>query len=280
MFTELEHINSRPDPFQYYTAEALWTDDHISKRMLTFHLNEMIDISSRNKKFIDHSVEWMISNFGLTKNATICDFGCGPGLYTSRLAAIGADVTGIDFSKRSIKYARNVASTKNLKIDYVLQNYLVYDTDKKFDLILMIMCDYCALSPTQRKYLLQKFYKLLNTNGSVILDVYSLHAFEQREEKSVYEVNLLNGFWAPTKYYGFLNTFKYDQKKVVLDKYTIIEKNKVRTIYNWLQYFSKKSLTGELKQNGFTIESIYSDVAGKPFDPDSDEMAIIAKKTS
>jgi hypothetical protein len=26
MFTELEEINSRPDPFQYYSAEELWTD--------------------------------------------------------------------------------------------------------------------------------------------------------------------------------------------------------------------------------------------------------------
>jgi len=26
MFAELEKINSRPEPFQYYTAEELWTD--------------------------------------------------------------------------------------------------------------------------------------------------------------------------------------------------------------------------------------------------------------
>jgi hypothetical protein len=26
MFTELEGINSRPEAFQYYTAEELWTD--------------------------------------------------------------------------------------------------------------------------------------------------------------------------------------------------------------------------------------------------------------
>jgi len=27
MFTELEEINSRPEPFQYYTAEELWADN-------------------------------------------------------------------------------------------------------------------------------------------------------------------------------------------------------------------------------------------------------------
>jgi len=98
----------------------------------------------------------------------------------------------------------------------------------------MIMCDYCALSPTQRKRILRKFHRILKPSGSVLLDVYSLSAFEQKEEIATYEVNQLNGFWSPKKYYAFLNTFKYDEEKVVLDKYTIIELERTRTVYNWL----------------------------------------------
>lgn len=127
----------------------------------------------------------------------------------------------------------------------------------------MIMCDYCALSLKQRKDLLQIFNNLLKANGSIILDVYSLNSFNQREEQSAYEVNLLNGFWTLEKYYGFLNTYKYDREKVILDKYTIIEKNRVRVVYNWLQYFSKESLITEFEENNFKIENIYSDAAGK-----------------
>ena len=48
MFEELERINERPEPFQYYTASDLWADEHTSKQMLSFHLNEAIDVSSRN----------------------------------------------------------------------------------------------------------------------------------------------------------------------------------------------------------------------------------------
>ena len=104
------------------------------------------------------------------------------------------------------------------------------------------MCDYCALSPNQRKELLQIFYKLLKPNGSVLLDVYTLESFNKRDEQSVYEINLLNGFWSNEKYYGFLNTFKYEEEKVILDKHTIVEKNRIRVVYNWLQYFSQESL--------------------------------------
>jgi hypothetical protein len=60
MFKELREINLRPTPFQFYTANELWADEHTSKQMLEYHLNESIDVSSRNKKFIECSVEWIV----------------------------------------------------------------------------------------------------------------------------------------------------------------------------------------------------------------------------
>jgi hypothetical protein len=53
IFEELEKINERPEPFQFYTASDLWADEHTSKQMLSFHLNEDIDVSSRNAEFIE-----------------------------------------------------------------------------------------------------------------------------------------------------------------------------------------------------------------------------------
>jgi len=278
MFEELEKINTRPKPFEFYTASDLWTDEHTSKQMLSYHLNEEIDVSSRNAEFINRSVEWIASHFNVGAGTKIADFGCGPGLYATRLAQRQADVTGIDFSKRSIHYAQEVAIREGLSIHYVLQNYLEFETDDRFHLILMIMCDFCALSPTQRKMMLSKFHTILEPGGSVLLDVYSLTAFGQREEAATYEANLLNGFWSPNKYYGFLNTFKYEEEKVVLDKYTLIEKSRTQTVYNWLQYFIPEALEREFVECGFTVEKLYSDVAGSPFDPETTEIAVVAKK--
>ena len=277
MFKEIKEINSRPAPFQFYTADELWADEYTSKQMLEYHLNEEIDVSSRNKNFIENSVEWIASHFGVDKSTEIVDFGCGPGLYTTRLAERGAIVTGIDFSENSLNYARQVAVEKGLKIDYVLTNYLDFETTNRFDLISMIMCDFCALSPEQRKTLLLKFHSLLKPDGSVLLDVYSLNSFNERDESATYELNQLNGFWSPDDYYCFVNTFKYEKEKVILDKYTIIEESRKRVVYNWLQYFSKDSITKEFEENGFKVE-LYSDVAGKPFTSESPEIAVVAKK--
>jgi len=122
----LEEINSRPAPFQFYTADELWTDEYTSKKMLEYHLNESLDLSSRNKDFIDRSVSWIVSHFRVDANTSIADFGCGPTLYTTQFAGKSADVTGVDFSERSIRYAKEVAAQEGLNINYFQQNYLVF----------------------------------------------------------------------------------------------------------------------------------------------------------
>ena len=194
MFKELEKINSRPVPFQFYTADQLWTDKHTSKKMLESHLNEDIEVSIQNREFINRSINWIVNHFGLNQNKQVVDFGCGVGTYATRFAEKGADVTGIDFSETVIQHAKEVAKQKELDITYVQQNYLEFETEDRFDLITLLLCDFCALSPSQRKTMLEKFYKFLKPGGSVLIDVYSLSAFNQREETETYEHSRLDGF--------------------------------------------------------------------------------------
>ncbi|HEX2923330.1 MAG TPA: class I SAM-dependent methyltransferase [Chloroflexota bacterium] len=278
LFRLLEQVNERPKPFEHYTACNLWTDEHTSKQMLSYHLAEDIDAASRNIGFINRSVEWIVSHFEVGPRTKVADFGCGPGLYTTMLARAGADVTGIDFSRRSIQYARDRAARENLTVHYVNQDYLEFDTEDRFDLILMIMCDYCALSPAQRETVLARFHTLLKPGGSVLLDVYSLKAFADWQEKASYGANLLDGFWSPNRYYGFLNTFKYEDEKVVLDKYTIIEPDRTWNVYNWFQCFSPDALESEFAKRGLTIESVLADVTGNSLDPEGNEFAVVARK--
>ena len=278
MFEESERINIRPKPFEVDTTRELWTDEYTSKKMLSLHLNGENDIASRNTTFIDKSVEWISSYFHVGAGTKIADFGCGPGLYTTRLARRQAEVTGIDFSTRSIEYAQQIAMTENLPIEYINQNYLEYETDKGFDLIIMIFCDFAVLKPSKREGMLSKFHTFLESRGSILFDIPSLKAFEKREETTVYAENLMNNFWFPGKYHGFLHTFKYDKEKVILDKYTIIEASRTRVFYNWLQHFSREMIENELKIHGFSINDFFSDVAGSVYDPESEVLTVVAGK--
>ena len=278
MYRALLGINRRPEPFEQYTAAALWTNEHRSARMLDFHLDGSVDVSSRKKESIDRSVAWMTSRFDLGEDKSVADFGCGPGLYTAGLARSGARVTGIDFSERSIRSAREASGRLRLSVGYICADYLEFESAERFDLITMIMCDFCALSSDQRRTMLDKYSALLNPGGALLLDVYTLLAFDEREETATYAANLMDGFWSPEPYFGFLNTFKYEQEKVILDKYTIVEESRTFLIYNWLQYYDRSSLVKQIESRGFLVEEILGDVAGAPFDPAAQELAVVARK--
>jgi len=274
MYQQLVDINRRPAPFSIYTAEELWTDPYTAEQMLRYHLDEQLPLASRAHAFIDSSVEWIAAKFDI-EGKQVADFGCGPGLYTTRMAQRGARVTGIDFSGNSLDYARKQARQEGLEIDYRQANYLEFSSEKRFDLITMIMCDFCALSPGQRMKLLEVFRKHLAAGGRILLDTYTLAGYAAREEQASYAHKQLDGFWSFEDYFGFDNTFKYDDEKVVLDKYTIIEAARTRTIYNWLQYFSRESLQEECARSGFEVVEVLGDVAGSPYREDASEMAVI-----
>ena len=277
MFDALETIMAKPAVFSVYTAAELWTDEHTAKQMLAYHLNDDIDASSRSSAFIERSTDWMGARFDLKPGKTVADFGCGPGLYAQRLAGSGAAVTGVDFSANSIAYAKAQAEAAGLGIDYVVADYLTFETSERFDLITMIMCDFCALSPTQRGVMLKKFKALLKTGGQVLLDVYSLRAFNEKAETSLVEKNQLCGFWSPDDYYAFVNSFKYEAEKVTLDKYTIVEPHRRRTVYNWLQHYSVETLRAEFEANGLEVSTVLGSVAGDAFDAGDHEFAVVAR---
>ena len=208
--------------------------------------------------------------------SSVADFGCGPGLYAQRLARKGANVTGIDFSANSLRYARDEAVREGLQIEYVQADYLGFHTERRFDLIIMIMCDFCALSPEQRNVLLRTFRSLLAPNGRILLDVYSPAMFDSREESATYAPNLMDGFWSSEPYFGFLSTFKYEHERVLLDKYTIVERDRTRRIFNWLQCFSPAALDSEITACGLQVVERWGDVAGSPYSPDATEFAVVA----
>lgn len=281
MFLELENINTKPPLFSHYTAETLWTNPHTAQKMLAYHLSDF-DIASRNSAFIAESVKWIRSHFKLGEKHRVCDFGCGPGLYANALAKAGVgEIEGVDFSAHSIAYAQKIANSERLKnVQYHVQNYLEFSPNIAYDLVIMIMCDFCALSPKQRKSMLLKWHDKLAKDGCILIDLYSLRAFSKRAPQAVYEKNQLDGFWSVEEYYGFVNTFVYEKEKVVLDKYTIITSHETKEVFNWLQYFDLESISAEFAACGFVIEEVYDDVAGTPYTGEHTEFAVVARKVT
>lgn len=279
-FDELERTTRKPKPFEHYTSPLLWNDPHISKGMLKAHLDSEHDAASYRAEFIDKAIDWITARFKISKETRILDFGCGPGLWTTRFAEVGATVTGIDLSERSIRYAKQTAIKKNLSIRYILQDYLKFSMSEHFDMITMISYDFSVLSPEQRKKLLITFETLLTENRVVLLDVSSLANFHKATEKTDYEYFPASGFWSSEPHHVFKNSFKYERENLLCDKYTVVEKEREFEIYTWNQCYSVEYLQRLFEENGLKIIEFLSDVAGEPLRDDSQGIAVLAMKST
>jgi SAM-dependent methyltransferase len=279
MYTELSDIHQRPEPFSVYTADVLWTEPHLSQQMLHYHLNQDTELASRPLPAIDAVVDWIDGKFNLN-GKQICDLGCGPGLYTQRFAERGARVHGLDFSASSIAYAQKTARETNSSVEYRVANYLKDPLPPGQDLVTMIYCDLCVLSPRQREVVYQKVREALKPGGSFLFDVMSMNAYEASEETSAFGRRFMGGFWAEGDYFAFQNTFKYDAEKVSLDKYTVVEAHRIWQVFNWMQYFDSSDIIAELTRNGFDAVEIAHDFANSSNGGDETHFGVIAKLVS
>lgn len=257
MYDQLTKIHRRPEVYSVYTADVLWTRPHLADQMLQTHLNQDTPLASRPIAAIDRVVTWLDGRFHLSGKA-VCDLGCGPGLYTERFAQRGAIACGLDFSANSIDYARTNASENQVSATYAVANYLTDPLPRDQDLITMIYCDLCPLSPAQRQILLGKVRASLRHDGRFVFDVASVKAFEDRSESTAFGRNYMDGFWSETDYFAFHNTYRYDDVAVSLDHFAIIEAKGIWEVYNWMQYYTPESIEAELSANGLKVIEIVS----------------------
>jgi 2-polyprenyl-6-hydroxyphenyl methylase/3-demethylubiquinone-9 3-methyltransferase len=69
-------------------------------------------------------------------NIDILDIGCGGGLLSEPMCRLGANIMGIDASKKNIEVAKLHSKKNNLNIKYLCSSPELLKTNKKFDVIL------------------------------------------------------------------------------------------------------------------------------------------------
>lgn len=274
MFKKLTKIQQKPQLFSVYTTDKLWTDPHLADQMLQAHLSQETPMASRPLIAIDRVVTWLEKMFSLN-GKSICDLGCGPGLYAEKYAALGAKVHGLDFSRNSIEYAQASADKAQFQIDYEVANYLENTLPAEQDLITLIYCDLCALSPENRQKLYSKVRESLKADGSFVFDVFSTKLFEQFTEHSTFAENHMHNFWSKSNYFTFHNAFRYQETSTSLDHYTIVEENRTWDVYNWMQYFTPEAIRAELAENGFKVVEVVNGFDSDESDDSS--FGVIAK---
>jgi SAM-dependent methyltransferase len=273
---QLKQWQVAPAPFT--PGEALfWDDPHISAQMLAAHLDPATDAASRRPETIERSVTWIVKALGLRPGAQLLDLGCGPGLYAARLAQWGLDVTGIDYSRRSIDYAVRYAREHGLDIRYRYENYLDLADRQLYDAALLIYGDFCPLAPAQRRQLLGNVQRALKPGGFFVLDVTTRKHRKRHESTNGWYI-VESGFWKPGWHLVLERGFDYPEQAIYLNQEIVVEPNGQLSMYRqWFQDYTRETITRELEAGGLQVRSVWSDLVGTEYTEDTEWIGVVAQ---
>ena len=100
------------------------------------------------------------------KTINILDVGCGGGLLSEPMSRLGANVVGIDASKKNIEVAKFHAKKNKLKINYICASPEILKIQKKFDVILsMEIIEHVE----DINFFIKKSSELLKKNGLMFI---------------------------------------------------------------------------------------------------------------
>jgi len=258
------------DPYSKITTIDLWTDEYISKNMLKAHLDSNTDAASRKPKTIKKTVDFIKSIVPI--NSTICDYGCGPGLYTDLLQKEGFNVTGIDVSKSSLNYAKKV----NKNVEYIKMNYVKDKLNIKIEFAMMIYCDFGALDPYSQAKTLKNIKESLSNNGLFFFDVMSYNYFDNQKEQEI-SSRAIDGFFMKGKYNINSKYVKYPKLKLLLAHHHVSGYKEV-DYYNWDKCYDETEMKLLLEDNGFEIVNTYSNTYGEKDFKTSDTISFLCRK--
>jgi SAM-dependent methyltransferase len=148
-----------------------WGDPAFSERMLREHLSQAHDGASRRFESVDRHVAWIHEEILRRSSARVLDLGCGPGLYTHRLAALGHACTGIDFAPAAIRYARERASSNEI---FVLGDIRAVDPGGGYDLVMMVHGELNTFAREETLALLAAAKQCLARTGRLVLEAHTL----------------------------------------------------------------------------------------------------------
>lgn len=153
-----------------------WDDPAFSARMLREHLDQRHGAASRPFETIDLHCAWIASDVLGETPGRVLDLGCGPGLYTARLAGRGHSCTGIDISPASVEYAKTTATADGLDCTYLLGDVRSVDLGGPYDLAMMIFGEINVFSRADAGALLTRVCAALAPGGRLIVELHTAEA--------------------------------------------------------------------------------------------------------
>lgn len=237
-----------------------WDDPAFSERMLREHLSQLHDGASRRMEHIDAHVRWLHQSVLGSQPTRILDLGCGPGLYTVRLAALGHDCVGIDFSPASIAYARNASPS----IEYIHDDIRLAPYSSAFGMLMLIYGELNTFRPSDAQLILSKAHAALTPGGSIVVEVHPFDVVRAKGMEPATWRTSSGGLFSPRPHLILEDSFWDAVAHATTHRYFIIDAatSEVTRCSESMQAYTDDELHRLLRSSGFNRVDTFGSLSG------------------
>jgi len=276
---DLIHRASAPTPWSG-VGKIPWDESAFSERMLAEHLTQDHDSASRRAPKIDQQVAWIHEHVMSSRPGRVLDLGCGPGLYTSRLASLGHSCTGIDFSPASVRYAREYAAEHGLDCTYDLDDIRTADYGEGYDLVTLLFGEFNTFSPTDARAILTKAHAALREGGLLLLEPHPYDVVRETGSSGTSWYTSVSGLMAVEPHLCLMENTWDAEAEVAIDRFYVVDvaNGQVTPWTICMQAYSDAAYRDLLAHCGYEGVQLYPSLIGVEDPSQPAMMAIVARK--
>ena len=220
----LDVVGRRPVAEPWGEGDKIpWHDPEFSRRMHSEHLSQLHDAASRRYDKIDSHVSWIHWELLNGTPTRILDLGCGPGLYTSRLAILGHECVGVDISPASVAHAKAQAKEHGLRCSYQLQDMRTADYGVGFGLVMLIFGEFNVFRPSDARTILEKARAALSPGGVLLLEPHTFAAVREMGERDAHWYSADRGVFSDRPYLCLRESFWHPDHAATTERYYVVD---------------------------------------------------------
>ncbi|HJN93828.1 MAG TPA: class I SAM-dependent methyltransferase [Dehalococcoidia bacterium] len=259
-----------------------WNDPDFSRRMLSEHLSQEHGMASRQGAVIDEHVDWLHQRILDGRPSRVLDLACGPGLYTSRLAQLGHECTGIDFGPASIAYAREAAEHDGLSCRYLEGDLRTTDfaapDDSPYDLAMLIYGEFNVFRSKESRDLLRKARAVLAPGARLVLEPHTYDAVRRSGEAPPAWSSAAQGLFSDDPHLRLDEAFWDAKLDIATQRYYIVDaaSGRVQRHAASMQAYSDAQYAELLVETGFTVDATHGMLTGSERLLDDDLLVTVA----
>ncbi|NJN51203.1 MAG: methyltransferase domain-containing protein [Gammaproteobacteria bacterium] len=262
---QIAHIIRRQAPTIWNsTSKIPWHEPAFSARMLREHLDQSHDRASRRHERIDAHVQWLQSRILGSQSKSLLDLGCGPGLYTERLAKLGHRCVGIDIAPAAIAYARDAAAKSASGCAYVQGDIRSAALGGPYDAALFLFGEFNAFAPPDAKALLARTARALKPGGSLVIEAHTSAYVEHIGRHEATWTRAPYSVFADEPHLWLKEAFWDPDTHVAIERYFVVGAGADAAEYvNTTQGYRREEYELMLHEAGFDRIDVYPSLAAE-----------------